>query len=90
MLNNLIKNMDKIIYLVFFMLLTVFMLGAGQVTHELWQRNAQKKVENGRWSEILSEMANELPEQDKASWEKVSKKDSDKLIRATYILYSTE
>jgi len=88
MLNNLIKNMDKVIYLVFFILLTVFMLGAGQVTHELWHRNAQEKAENGRWKEILTGMTNELPERYKASWQKLSEKKTDILIKATYILYS--
>jgi hypothetical protein len=88
MLKNIINNCDRIIYLLFFMILTVFLLGAGQVTHELWQRNANEKAENGRWSEILTGMSRELPDKHRASWKKLSEQKSEILIRATYILYS--
>jgi len=85
-----ILRRDQFIYLVFFLLLSLFLLGAGQVTHELKERNTLHNAETGRWREILSEMQIELPEKYRASWRKISREKSEKLIRAVYHIYSTE
>ena len=48
--------------------LSLLLLGAGQITSELKERNLNKKLEKDKWLEIVSSMSDELPLEHKKDW----------------------
>ena len=84
------KWFERFALFVILMLFSFLILGAGKVTTSLRKRTLIKKTENARWSAILSQMRDEVPEEYKEEWEEVVVNDPDKLIRTVYNSVNTK
>ena len=86
-INN--KWFERVALLIILVLFSFLILGAGKVTTSLRKRTLEKRTENTRWSEILTQMRDEVPEEYKAEWENVLANNPDKLIKTVYNSVST-
>lgn len=63
--------------------LSLLLLGAGQITSELKERNLNKKLEKDKWLEIVNSMSDELPLEHKKEWVACAKANPQVFLRAS-------
>ena len=86
-INN--KWFERVGLFIILVLFSLLVLGAGKVTTSLRKRTLIKKTENARWSAILTQMGDEVPEEYKAEWQAILVDNPDKLIKTVYNSVST-
>ena len=76
----------KLLICIAVVMLSLLFIGAGKVTHELTERQDNRRIEHKKWSEILTGMEKEIPSEYKAEWEEiVSEKPEGLMLAVSFI-----